>query len=71
MKNIRYISVYLLALLFASSTLAETIVSKQAAGDKEQLIFKILQLAIKKSDEPIQIQQAAEDYSEARLTRAC
>lgn len=68
MKNIRYISVYLLALLFASSTLAETIVSKQAAGDKEQLIFKILQLAIKKSGEPIQIQQAAEDYSEARLT---
>jgi hypothetical protein len=47
--------------------MAETITSKQAAGEKEQLVFRILQLAIEKSGSALDIKQATDDYNEARL----
>ncbi|WCE30455.1 diguanylate cyclase [Vibrio sp. SCSIO 43137] len=54
-------------LSFCLSTSAETINIKRVHGEKEELIFSILKLALSKTDSSIKFQQSSEFYNDARL----
>ena len=65
MKNIR--AIFILLLLFFGNVQAETIIARRVTGEKEQLAYKVLQLALDKSGASLELTQATEDYNEARL----